>query len=99
MATDRLPPPIQFSGWETLGVRFGVVHITDDVQDRPRREQGLIVVGVVVRPHPAVVVADAAQRLDLRAPNRLPAHPHSRGVQVRLEAHDLRMLGQDFVRM
>ena len=97
--TERFPDPCQFRGIGDVEVVVRVVHVADDVDDRPLGQQRLVVLGERVRAHPVVVVSDAAERLDLLLPDRLEAHAVTRGVQVGLEGHELRVLLQHLVRV
>ena len=63
--TGALPVP----GVGYIAVLIGVVHVADDVQDRPLRQQRLVVVLKGVTPDPVVVVTDAGQRLAIEAPD------------------------------
>ena len=92
LVIDRLPDPDQLRGSGDVLVAGRVVEVADDVEDRALRQQRRGVVRIAVAADPVVVVADAAQRLDVVAPDRFEAHARARRVQVRLERNDLRVL-------
>ena len=94
LATERRPPPAQLRGSAGFLLAGGGVEEADQVQDRALRQQRRGVVLVDVLLDPVVVVADAAELLDVHAPDRFEAHAHARRVQVRLEGDDLGVLLQ-----
>ena len=94
LATERRPPPAQLRGSAGFLLAARRVEEADQVDDRALGQQRRGVVLVDVLLDPVVVVADAAQLLDVHAPDRLEAHAHARRVQVRLEGDDLGVLLQ-----